>query len=188
MTMTMPMTFWNLLVVICFVVLYLGVTLVFIQVRRMREEMKVLAQGILNQIAEQKEASMIPMPSGDSQDTAETAQMCTHLLRRELGGVEERLLEGMKKATVEELLPEFEEIQREMRYMERGGGGGNRRSEPSTTVHGHGERAPLSKSDAYHEARLLLSNNVDEERVIEETGLTVEEVSLLKRLQAKNKK
>ncbi|MBF0283478.1 MAG: hypothetical protein HQL51_03370, partial [Magnetococcales bacterium] len=34
------MTFWNLLVIICFFVLYLAVTLVYIQVRRLREEIK----------------------------------------------------------------------------------------------------------------------------------------------------
>ncbi len=37
-------------------------------------------------------------------------------------------------------------------------------------------------SDAYREARLLLANGVDEDRVVNETGLTVEEVSLLKRM------
>ncbi|MBF0213124.1 MAG: hypothetical protein HQM00_06120 [Magnetococcales bacterium] len=147
---------------LCFIALYLAVSLVFLQVQKLRDEMK----------------STRSEPDVEPVDTAE----CVNTIRREMANLEERL-DSAIRAIPEQMHKEFQKelqgIQSDLRYMSRPG--------PVSMGSTHSTKAsenmgPSSMSDAYREARLLLSNGVDEERVVNETGLAVEEVSLLKRL------
>lgn len=154
------MTFWNLLVTLCFFVLYLGIALVFVQLRGLREDTSRLLKEVAN-----KE----PVEEVDDRAIREL-----HVRLQQLGT---ELLEAMDKLP-KSMRSDLEAIQGELRLLNRpvmspmmGMSGGR-----------GGDNEESFKTNAYREARLLLSNNVDEERVIEETGLTVEEVSLLKRI------
>ncbi|MBF0126977.1 MAG: hypothetical protein HQM02_07175 [Magnetococcales bacterium] len=149
------MTIWNLLVVLCFVALYLAVSLVFLQVQKLREELKVA----------RSEPDVEPM------DPSEYVAV----VRREIAGLEERF-DSSLQAIPEQLRKELQSIQADMRFLVRPGSGGTL-SKVSENTGGQ-----PGMSDAYREARLLLANGVDEERVVSETGLAVEEVSLLKRI------
>ena len=153
------MNYWNLLVVLCFLVLYLGVALVFLQLRRLREEME--ARGA-------RQETVVQQPTGGFD-----GQECAERIEQSLRVVEERL-NGRFKALSGEMRSELDAVRGDMRFM--GPPGGHLGS--GATV---GNAAGF-KSDAYREARLLLANGIDEEQVITETGLTVEEVSLLKRI------
>lgn len=153
------MTYWNLLVVLCFVVLYLGIALVFLQLRRLRDEMK------------NRNDRSNPI------DTEAAFRDFSNQMTRQMANLEAIL--GKQTRTLGlELKEEIESIQGEMRFLGR--------SNPVSSHSGAENSEGNSKEDAYREARLLLSNGVDEERVITETGLTVEEVSLLKRITNKS--
>jgi hypothetical protein len=155
----MEFSYWNLLVVLCFVVLYLGVALVFVQLRRMRDEMHHLAT--VN--------AAVAKPEEDSKS-------CAELILRRLTSFELNMTTSLE-AIPSQLKLDLESIQGELRFLAQPPSVG------SSTVSDNqsGMRGGDDKdSDAYREARLLLSNGVDEERVVNETGLTVEEVSLLK--------
>ncbi|MBF0183932.1 MAG: hypothetical protein HQM06_06050 [Magnetococcales bacterium] len=156
------MSYWNLLVVVCFGVLYLGLVVVFSQLRRMRNDMKEVHSTL---------QAMQADPNADHRAYAE-------MIRRQLAIIEVQL--GIQTRMVgERLQGELQAIQREMRFMSR----------PGHDSPGHG---PLhagemrSRENTYREAQLLLSNGVNEERVISETGLTEEEVRLLKRIPRQN--
>ncbi|MBF0160835.1 MAG: hypothetical protein HQL88_00975 [Magnetococcales bacterium] len=156
------MNYWNLLIVVCFAVLYMGLVVVFAQLRRMRHEMKEHHEQLLTQQTD---------PNTDHRAYAE-------MIRRQLAIIEVQL--GIQTRMVgERLQGELQAIQREMRFLNR-------------PTHDGGGRAPLhptesrSREHTYREAQLLLSNGVNEERVIAETGLTEEEVRLLKRLPRQN--
>ncbi|MBF0189609.1 MAG: hypothetical protein HQL99_00495 [Magnetococcales bacterium] len=159
------MNIWNLLIVLCFIALYLAVSLVFLQVQKLREEMKVVRTS---------------EPDVEPVDTLE----CVNTVRREIANLEERL-DSAIRAIPEQMQKDLQGIQSDLRFMSRPGpGSGNMMG---MGMGGHGSKlsennGPASMSDAYREARLLLSNGVDEDRVVNETGLAVEEVSLLKRL------
>ncbi|MBF0270527.1 MAG: hypothetical protein HQL98_00435 [Magnetococcales bacterium] len=148
---------------LCFIALYLAVSLVFLQVQKMREEMKAVRAA---------------EPDVEPVDTLE----CVNTVRREIANLEERL-DSAIRAIPEQLQKDLQGIQSDLRFMARPGpGSGN-----MMNMGGHGSKlsennGPASMSDAYREARLLLANGVDEDRVVNETGLAVEEVSLLKRL------
>ncbi|MBF0439177.1 MAG: hypothetical protein HQL93_08645 [Magnetococcales bacterium] len=151
------MNIWNLLEVLCFMALYLAISLVFIQVQKLREELKTTREE----------------PDVEPMDPAVYAAT----LRREMAAMEGRLEKALHTLS-EQMQPELKGIHDEIRYMVRPGNNMN------TSHHTNmaDNSSPSSMSDAYREARLLLANGVDEERVVNETGLTVEEVSLLKRI------
>ncbi len=171
------MTFWNILVVICFAILYLGITLVFLQVRRLGDTMRYLEEKSKRQVDEEA--------GGNAQEYLEA-------LIRGLRVVEHKVDESLTMVP-DQVLPQLEEIKQTLSELELSGSGSNQSapvfSQQMSMPHSM-ERSSNSndggggngKGDAYREARLLLANGVDEERVISETGMTVEEVSLLKRI------
>ncbi len=67
----MAFSYWNLLVVLCFVILYLGVALVFVQLRRFREEMHQFAA--INAAANKPEED-------DSRNSAEVNSQTVNLI------------------------------------------------------------------------------------------------------------
>ncbi|MBF0178812.1 MAG: hypothetical protein HQM03_02170 [Magnetococcales bacterium] len=151
------MNIWNLMVVVCFGTLYLALTLVFLQIQKLREELKLSRAE----------------PEVESLDPTEYMSM----IRREIAAFEERF-ESAISAIPEQLRKDLQGIQADLRFLSRPMAGGTMGKMSDVMVGGGGS----NMSDAYREARLLLANGVDEERVINETGLAVEEVSLLKRL------
>ncbi|MEO5352976.1 MAG: hypothetical protein H7835_07165 [Magnetococcus sp. XQGC-1] len=156
------MNYWNLLIVVCFVVLYMGLVLIFSQLRRIRNDIK--EQNDLIQ-AQQTD------PNSDHRAYAE-------MIRRQLAIIEVQL--GIQTRMVgERLQGELQAIQREMRYLNRPAEGGVSRP----PLHPTDNR---SRENTYREAQLLLSNGVNEDRVIAETGLSEEEVRLLKRIPRQN--
>ncbi|MBF0460270.1 MAG: hypothetical protein HQL87_02645 [Magnetococcales bacterium] len=156
------MNYWNLLIVVCFAVLYMGLVVVFSQLRRIRNEMKEYHDNLQEQQTD---------PNSDHRAYAE-------MIRRQLAIIEVQL--GIQTRMVgERLQGELQAIQKEMRFLNRpthdmGG---------RTSIHPTENR---SRESTYREAQLLLSNGVNEERVIAETGLTEEEVRLLKRIPRQN--
>ncbi|WP_420905440.1 hypothetical protein [Candidatus Magnetaquiglobus chichijimensis] len=157
------MNIWNLLVVVCFLVLYLAVFMVFQQVQKLREETR---------------ATTPAEPDVEPFDSAE----CINAMHREIAALEARLGEAIRTIP-EQLKKDLQGIQADLHYMSRPNPGNMGMGMPmghSVKMADSGQ--PASMSDAYREARLLLSNGVDEDRVVTETGLAVEEVSLLKRL------
>jgi hypothetical protein len=157
------MSYWNLLVVVCFGVLYMGLVVVFTQLRRMRSEMKEVHNTL---------QSMQADPNADHRAYAE-------MIRRQLAIIEVQL--GIQTRMVgERLQGELQAIQREMRFMSRPGHDSPGHHTPMHAGEGR------SREHTYREAQLLLSNGVNEERVISETGLTEEEVRLLKRIPRQN--
>ncbi len=150
------MTIWNLLVVVCFITLYFAVFLVFIQVQKLRDELK----------AARAEPDVEPFEPAEY----------IGAIRRELSSLEGRIDHSLR-AIPEQLKTELQSLQADMQYLVRPGSGGTFNKPSETNSSGQS-----NMSDAYREARLLLANGVDEERVISETGLAVEEVSLLKRI------
>lgn len=156
------MNYWNLLIVVCFAVLYMGLVLVFSQLRRIRKEIREQNELIQAQQAD---------PNSDQRAYAE-------MIRRQLAIIEVQM--GIQTRMVgERLQGELQAIQREMRYLNRPAEGGV--SRPS--LHPTDNR---SRENTYREAQLLLSNGVNEDRVIAETGLSEEEVRLLKRIPRQN--
>ncbi|MBF0445153.1 MAG: hypothetical protein HQL68_06155 [Magnetococcales bacterium] len=162
----MSFSYWNLLVVLCFVILYLGVALVFVQLRRFRDEM--------HQLVAQNSAAY--KPEDESPKFAEV------ILRR-LTSFELNMTTTLEAIPLQ-LKTDLESIQGELRFL------AQPRSSNSSTSSNDNQSSlrggNSQDSDAYREARLLLANGVDEERVVNETGLTVEEVSLLKRMTNKS--
>lgn len=162
----MMFSFWNLLVVLCFVILYLGIALVFVQLRKLRDD--------LHHHSVAKAAT-----AADSEDKS---RACAEVVLRRLTSFETHMSHSMEEMP-KQLKNELSAIQNELRYLAQsapiGMGGTSRMEGGGLRTAGGGSG---SESDAYREARLLLSNGVDEERVVKETGLTVEEVSLLKRM------
>ncbi|MBF0590000.1 MAG: hypothetical protein HQL53_12840 [Magnetococcales bacterium] len=150
----------------------------FLQVRRLQES--------LRQAQEQKEQSEEGGDSG-SQEYLEALIRGVRLV--------ERKVDDVLAMTPEQVLPELGEIKRRLGDMDRSAQHHQaQQPTPQSQMNmnissmSHQDRGGRSadsssgKGDAYREARLLLANGVDEERVINETGLTVEEVSLLKRI------
>ena len=152
------MTFWNLIVVLCFLVLYLGVVLVFAQLRRLREE-------IHQRNGQQQQGE---------RDFEVLASTLTENMQRELASWGDHLVTRMEKIS-QQIQGDLDAVRADMRFRDRSSSGGMSKTIQESDL-------TVEKEDAYREARLLLSNGVDEERVINETGLTVEEVSLLKRI------
>ncbi len=162
----MEFSYWNLLVVLCFVVLYLGVALVFVQLRRLRDEMHQMAA--MNVAASEK--------SGDDDES----RTCAEVILRRLTSFELNMTNSLE-AIPSQLKADLESIQGELRFL------GQPAPAAASVAPAASSQSSMSSggnkdSDAYREARLLLANGVDEERVVNETGLTVEEVSLLKRM------
>ncbi|OSM02071.1 hypothetical protein [Magnetofaba australis] len=171
------MTLWNLLVIICFAVLYLGLALVFMQIKGLREEL-LRREDAAEAVVTQDEPMFGERGAGDGADTG--------VILGEMAAMESRLTEAV--ASVPDALgQDLEAIHQELRYLERSQGSPQHAPQHGS-MGGHmgggmsGVVSGGAKPDAYREAKLLLANGVDEERVISETGLTVEEVSLLKRL------
>ncbi|MBF0423927.1 MAG: hypothetical protein HQL73_13150 [Magnetococcales bacterium] len=163
------MTYWNIIVVFCFFVLYMGLALVFGQLRSLREDVARLTREVI--------ASRDP---GEDEEEGEerSAVMDLHRRVQQLGT---ELLDAMDKLP-RTVHGELESIQSEIRLL-------SRSMTPMNVGVGSvrgGDNEEAYKTNAYREARLLLANDVDEERVIAETGLTVEEVSLLKRMANKS--
>lgn len=165
------MTYWNILIILCFFILYMGLALVFGQLRGLRDELARLTREVA--------ASKDPVEE-EEEEKVDRGMM---ELQRRLQQLGIELLDAMDKLpkTVHD---ELDAIQGEIRLLSRSlspmnmnvGMGGGRGAEVDDG----------NKTNAYREARLLLANNVDEDRVIVETGLTVEEVSLLKRMANKS--
>ncbi|MBF0153929.1 MAG: hypothetical protein HQL64_09350 [Magnetococcales bacterium] len=157
------MTLWNLIIVVCLMLLYMGIGMVFLQIRRLREEVKASAERN-EPIAGETEPALDPQKVADG---------VVEPILQELEAMEEKLMHEIT-ALPKRFGEELDEIRREVQFLQR----------PTQAVNNSGNevRNGAGKRDAYREAKLLLTNGVDEERVIEETGLTVEEVSLLKRL------
>ncbi|NGZ06154.1 MAG: hypothetical protein G8237_07345 [Magnetococcales bacterium] len=160
------MNIWNLLVVVCFIALYLAVSLVFLQVQKLREELK----------ASRAEPDVEPV------DTTEQV----NAIRREIANLEERLetaIRAIPEQIHKDLQKDLQGIQADLRFITRPTPMGMTMAVGHATKMSENSGGPASMADAYREARLLLANGVDEDRVVAETGLAVEEVSLLKRLQ-----
>ena len=161
----MSFSFWNLLVVLCFVILYLGVALVFVQLRRLRDEMHHLSAA--NAAAEKPE---------------DESRSCAEVILRRLTSFEINMTSNLE-AIPSQMKSDLESIQGELRFLSNSNSSMSHSSPPAENKSGmRGGGNGSQESDAYREARLLLANGVDEERVVSETGLTVEEVSLLKRM------
>jgi hypothetical protein len=160
----MAFSYWNLLVVLCFVILYLGVALVFVQLRRFRDEM--------HQLAAQNAAVKEPED--------ETPKFAEVILRR-LTSFELNMNTTLDAIPVK-LKTDLDSIQGELRFLAQQPQVSNISAPPVDAQSGIRGGSNSQDSDAYREARLLLANGVDEDRVVNETGLTVEEVSLLKRM------
>ncbi|MBF0424249.1 MAG: hypothetical protein HQL66_00290 [Magnetococcales bacterium] len=158
------MTLWNLIVVVCLMLLYMGIGVVFFQVRRLRDEIRASAER-------NEPVAVEHEPEWDAQKIADGV---VEPILQELGAMEEKIMRDMAELP-KRFGEELEEIRREVQFLQRP----NQVVMNAPTAE---SRSGGSKRDAYREAKLLLTNGVDEERVIEETGLTVEEVSLLKRL------
>ncbi|MBF0623096.1 MAG: hypothetical protein HQL54_14355 [Magnetococcales bacterium] len=194
------MTIWNVLLVLCFFVLYLGVSLVYFQVRKLRDEMRSQGRSLaqaFQQLHEhqQQMSTMIHLAERSAGSGVDSKQITESVLEGVVGEISalEEKCHGALEGVSGKVMPELQEIRREIRYMEQAPFMGNRSGGHGhiSSGKGHGviDSDPLSmsdggvaKNDAYESARLLLSNGVDEEQVIDQTGLTVEEVSLLKRL------
>ncbi|MEG3640141.1 hypothetical protein [Magnetococcus sp. PR-3] len=173
------MSLWNLLVVVCFAILYMGMVLIFSQLKQLRGDLRAVGPALDDEDMALVETEVmmedpVPAPVGvdPSVVVAENREQ-TEIILEELAGVEDRILRTVE-GLPDQVQSGMEDLQKELRYLDRG---------MPTQVEASTAAQPASaKPDAYREAKLLLSNGVDEERVIEETGLTVEEVSLLKRL------
>jgi hypothetical protein len=165
----MQFSYWNLLVILCFVVLYLGVALVFSQLRRLRDDMHHLAA--VNAVPKEQD---------------EESRSCAEIILRRLTSFEINMTTSLE-AIPSQLKSDLESIQGELRFLAQPSSIGLNSSpvEAQGSLRSSGGGGG-QESDAYREARLLLNNGVDEERVVSETGLTVEEVSLLKRMTPKN--
>ena len=156
------MDYWNLIVVLCFSVLYLGLSVVFSRLRRVQNEMRehheqlrqrqdpnLAAQASADLIAErlmvmEKKISLQIQTSGSA------------TIGPQLATLEEKISLQIQ-ATRERLQGDIQTIHGELRFVSR-------------------------QEDTYREARMLLSHGVDEERVVAETGQTMEEIRLLKRV------
>nr|CRH06998.1 conserved exported protein of unknown function [Candidatus Magnetococcus massalia] len=177
------MSLWNLLVVVCFAILYFGLALVFSQLKSLRAEIQAtMPEGVGDDLGPIEPMEMMAdQQQVEAQASAQTENILvesreqTEIILEELAGVEDRILRTVEGIPVH-MQEGLEEISKELRYLDRGQGAQNDSGNNSV------QRNVGAKPDAYREAKLLLSNGVDEERVIDETGLTVEEVSLLKRL------
>ncbi|MBF0108498.1 MAG: hypothetical protein HQL76_04930 [Magnetococcales bacterium] len=154
------MTYWNIIVVACFFILYLGLTLVFGQVRALREEIARLGREMATR-----------EPVENDENPALELNRRLQLLGTELLDAMDKLPKAFRD-DLNAIQGEINQLHRSMGTLNMGMGGGR----------SGGDGDDAAKSNTYREARLLLANNVDEERVIQETGLTVEEVSLLKRI------
>lgn len=151
------MTVWNLVIVLCFVLLYLALVMVYLQLRRLRNDLEARLTP-----------SRFPEP-----DPATDAMRG---MQKALQNVQHQIDDGFEAlwnktdAGLDPIQARLYALDRRLDRKLDSGDAHNRSNTPGT------------QNDAYHEAKLLLSNGVEEERVIEETGLSVEEVSLLKRL------
>ncbi|HIJ85869.1 MAG TPA: hypothetical protein HPQ00_16930, partial [Magnetococcales bacterium] len=139
------MGYWNLLVVLCFFVLYLGIAVVFRQLRGLRDDMSRLG----------KEMAAREIPEVDDR-----AIKALHVRLQQLGT---ELLDTMEKIP-KTMQHDLEAIQGEIRMINRSmvpmmgmGMGSSARG---------GDNEESFKANAYREARLLLANNVDEDRDI----------------------
>ncbi|HAT51435.1 MAG: hypothetical protein HQL07_04300 [Nitrospirae bacterium] len=169
------MTVWNLLVILCFFVIYLGIAVIFRQLRGIREEMVRLTREVASRGQDT-----------DDDDGNDRNDRAIFELRSRLQQLGTEMLEAME-ALPKVMRNDLDGIVGEIRMLQRSigpmgmnmgmgvGMGGVRDAKDEESF----------KANAYHEARLLLANGVDEDRVIAETGLTVEEVSLLKRMGSK---
>lgn len=164
------MNSWNLLVVLCFLVMYMGIAVVLRQLRAMRDEMGRLTREMASQDK-----------SKDTDFGEDGNDRAIFELRSRLQQLGTEMLEAME-ALPKMIRNDLDGIVGEIRMLQRSigpmgmnmgmGMGGVRDAKNEEDF----------KANAYREARLLLANGVDEDRVIAETGLTVEEVSLLKRM------
>ncbi|MEO5328510.1 MAG: hypothetical protein H7829_09710 [Magnetococcus sp. THC-1_WYH] len=168
------MTVWNLLVVLCFFVIYLGIAVIFRQLRGIRDEMVRLTREVASRGQDTDDDH-----GNDRNDRA------IFELRSRLQQLGTEMLDAME-ALPKVMRNDLDGIAGEIRMLQRSigpmgmnmgmgmgmGMGGVRDAKDEESF----------KANAYREARLLLANGVDEDRVIAETGLTVEEVSLLKRM------
>ncbi|MBF0124736.1 MAG: hypothetical protein HQL60_05305 [Magnetococcales bacterium] len=178
------MTIWNFLVIVCFIVLYMGVALVFLQVRRLQDEWRVerdraleqqqqpatvccdarqLVEPLLQEVESIGERCSSAVGEASKQGSA---AVLGRIIER-INALEERLLVDIENIP-DRIKPEFDELRSGIRLFARQEGSD------------HGAPPVLGFDDAYREARLLLGHGVDEEHVSSSTGLTVEEVGLIK--------
>ncbi|MBF0418996.1 MAG: hypothetical protein HQL78_02395 [Magnetococcales bacterium] len=166
------MNYWNILIILCFFILYMGLALVFGQLRGLRDDLARLTREVA--------ASRDPVEEDEGEGAVDRGIV---ELQRRLQQLGVELLNAMDRLP-KTMHDELDAIQGEIRLL-------GRSMTPMNMNLGMGagrgaEVDEGNKTNAYREARLLLANNVDEERVIVETGLTVEEVSLLKRMANKS--
>lgn len=161
------MDYWNLLVVLCFAVLYLGLSVLFVRLRRMQHDMKDYHAQLHEQLR------------GQQPDASVVAQACADLVGRQLALVEQRIelqIRVAGSASLGQQLSAMEErMGHQIQVM------GDRLLGDLHMIQGD-MRLFSRQDDAYREARLLLSHGIDEERVAAETGRTMEEIRLLKRV------
>ena len=154
------MNYWNLLVVLCFAVLYLGVSIVFTRLRRVQNEMR---EDHIQTRAWQ----------------GERAEERARLAEQKLAALEERIamkIQEMGSDWAGEKLAAVEErLDRRIQTM------GEVLQGDLQILYG-AVRSNNGQEDIYREARLLLSYDIDEERVAKETGRSMEEIRLLKRV------
>ncbi|MBF0159789.1 MAG: hypothetical protein HQL58_09710 [Magnetococcales bacterium] len=181
------MTIWNFLVILCFIILYMAIALVFLQIRRLQDEWRLERdknRDLSQTDAFRCEAEQLIGPLLQKMESMnESQQRLTNELMNEsvqkgvafvveravarIDTLEQRLLVDINQVP-ERMKSEFEELRSGIRLLAR-----HDNSD-------HNVAPIIDTSDSYREARLLLSHGVDEEHVSSGTGLTMEEVGLIK--------
>lgn len=184
------MTMWNLFVILCFGLLYLGLVFVHLQLRRLRDDIRLSVSP--ENFPKPDEAP--PPPPLDVDALRADLQ---EDLREELSGLQNRLVSRV--SSVESRLHgDMDLMQQQLEgidaRLEQGAvskppaGGGVGGGYASAGVSPSAVPEQPQDRDNYREAKLLLANGVEEEQVMQETGLSMEEVSLLNRLTSENKR
>ena len=180
------MTVWNLIIILCLAILYLAVVVVFLQIRRLREE--IYANVFATPISRETVPPLFESHDrtdeilseirdlGELKNLRDLYQLNELKELKSLSSLEGRILAAC--ATIpEQMRPEFEKILEEIQSLSMGSGPAVGTAQLPITAT---QKKRTGDGDAYDAARLLLSHGVDEEQVMAETGLSSEEVNLLK--------
>ncbi len=185
------MTVWHLLVILCLVILYLAVVVVFLQVRHLREE---LDASVSARSGRDPLPPLFDVPDTQSGRSAaadvsgerlEALIASVDALRsglqdlKGLSAIEGRLLAACASMP-EHLQPEFDRMLEEMHAM-LDSTPRDALAVPAPGIAGTARKNSGAGVDAaYDTARVLLLNNVSDEQVMAQTGCSAEEVNLLK--------
>lgn len=155
------MNYWNLLVVLCFAVLYLGISIVFTRLRRVQNEMRADHSQTREWQSESASEERVKRMEQKMAAMEERMALKIHAMGSDWAGEKLAIMEERLDRRIHTL---GEVLQGDMQIL-------------------HGAvRSNNGQEDIYREARLLLSYGIDEERVATETGRSMEEIRLLKRV------